>query len=463
MITITFRLQFQLLPLLLAAGISNGFAQAASIEAQNELDSYRDNLHALETVNGNTSVQLVETLEQIADRLMALDEHAEAYAVLDRAQQIVKINEGLFTTSQFRFLHKKIENLIGTGDWRTGRRLQDYLFWLYTRKNPNPDESTVANLLKASGMHLRGIREDGPEYQSYHRRNAAMHGRVALFVAQAIWDPHDPRLGKIIYEQLKLAYLQAGALRIRPGTINSPRPQGYDDIFVRGGGSNLVLGFHLGNGYLYLENLRRLYLDLETPDLEAAAMATLYRADWQVLFRQRGLALVGYADAYAELLGTGVPKPLVDELFLEPILIPEPVFYTTVAAALASRDQERPFTPSPMQDGLIRVSFDAQSKSASSGGENGTTLTSAITIPSVALFSFTLAGVDKITRGRWPNRRQSTLGVAYDLKLIEPETFTDEQEDTLIRKLGWLHFRPKLVGGIPAAVTGVISYLAASE
>ncbi|HAT25844.1 MAG TPA: hypothetical protein DCS89_02425 [Gammaproteobacteria bacterium] len=50
-------------------------------------------------------------------------------------------------------------------------------------------------------------------------------------------------------------------------------------------------------------------------------MATLYRADWQVLHQQRGLAVVSYADAYSELLG-GVPRPLVDELFLEPARIP---------------------------------------------------------------------------------------------------------------------------------------------
>jgi hypothetical protein len=50
-------------------------------------------------------------------------------------------------------------------------------------------------------------------------------------------------------------------------------------------------------------------------------MATLYRADWQVLHQQRGLAVVSYADAYSELLG-GVPRPLVDELFLEPVRIP---------------------------------------------------------------------------------------------------------------------------------------------
>ena len=462
MIAVTTRLRFFTLPFLLAAGINNGFSQTASSEAKNELELYRDNLYALETANGYTSAQLVETLEQIADRLMALDEYAQAYAMLDRAHQIIKINEGLFTTSQFRVLHKKIENLISTGDWRTGRKLQDHLLWLYTRKNPHPDENTVADLLKASDMHLRGVVEDEPKYQNYHRRSATMHSSMALIVAQAIWHPQDPRQGQIIYEQLKHTYLQAMSIQQRRNTAQALSAGGYNKQYLtrdRG----IVPRIYRGNGYLYLESLRHFYLDRETPELEAAAMTTLYRADWQVLFQQRELAIVTYADAYTELLGAGVPAPLVDELFLEPTLIPEPVFYTTVAAAVASREQGRQSRLPPELDGLIRVSFDVRSELALPNGENDNSPGSAFTGPGIALFSFTLIGVEEITQGRWPYRRQSKLGVAYNLKLIEKETVVDLQTETLIRKLTWLHFRPKLVEGIPAAVAGVISYLAVND
>lgn len=461
MITVTSELRFLILPLLLAAGTSNGFSQTAAIDVSSELDRYRDNLYALETVNGTTSARLVETLEQIADHLIALDEHAEAYTVLDRAQQIIKFNEGLFTTSQFRLIRKKIDSLISTGDWRNGRKLQDHLFWLYTHKIPNPDENTVADLLQASTLHIRGVIEDDPDYQSYHRRSAARHSRMAFLVAQAIWAPHDLRQGQIIYEQLKQTHLQAGSNGGGRGTASTRRSLASDDFFVRGRG--VIRSIYRGNGYLYLEKLRGLYLDRETPDLEAAAMAALYRADWQVLFQQRDLAIVSYADAYAELLAAGVPEPLVDELFLEPVLIPAPAFYTTVVAALASREQGEQSTLLPMQEGFIRVSFTDISEMASPAGEHSSSVSSSIANPSIPLFSFTLAGVEEITRGRWPYRRRSTLGVAYDLKLTESATPIDVQSDTLIIKLGWLHFRPKLVGGIPAAVTGVISYLAVSD
>ena len=121
MATVTSKLRFLLLPILLVAWISDGFTQPTPIDVDVELEFYRNNLYALEKANGYTGLQLVETLEEIADRLMALDEHAEAYAVLDRAQQIIRINEGLYAVSQYRFLHKKIETLVNDGDWRNGR------------------------------------------------------------------------------------------------------------------------------------------------------------------------------------------------------------------------------------------------------------------------------------------------------------------------------------------------------
>ena len=421
MVTFTSILRFLILPFLLVAWMSKGFTQPVPIEVNHELQLYRDSLDALETALGSTSPQLVETLEEIADRLMALDEHAEAQAVLNRAQQIIRINEGLYSVSQYRLLRKKIENLVNMRDWRNARKLQDHLFWLYTHKNTNFHENTVAELLKTSDLHLRGVVEDGAKYQSYHYHSAASHSRFALAIAQAIWQPHDPRYGQVIYEQLKHSYLQA--LAVQKTSLNLNR--------------DVVRTIHRGIGYLYLEQLRQLHLDHETPDLEAAAMTTLYRADWQVLFQQRELAVASYAEAYSELLEAGVPVQLVDELFVEPSLIPEPVFYAKVSAALANRKKRTQFTLLPLRDGFIRVTFDDWSELTSPSGKNDGGLGNVFTDPVIALFSFSLAGVEQIERGRWPNRRRSAFGASHDLKLLEAKTTTDLQLDTLIEELNW--------------------------
>ena len=116
-----------------------------------------------------------------------------------------------------------------------------------------------------------------------------------------------------------------------------------------------------------------------------------------------------------------------------------------------------------MHDGPIWLSFDELPELTSATGENDSRLTSAFAGSGAALFSFSLVGVEGITRGRWPRRQLSTLGMAQNLQLIAAETATDVPQDTLIEKFNRLRFRPKLVAGIPVAVTGVISYLAVSD
>jgi hypothetical protein len=74
-IYLTARSGFLILPLLLLAGAGNVIAQRIEIETNQELESYRTELDALEAANGLTSPQLIETLEQLADRLMVAFEY----------------------------------------------------------------------------------------------------------------------------------------------------------------------------------------------------------------------------------------------------------------------------------------------------------------------------------------------------------------------------------------------------
>ena len=392
---------------------------------------------------------------------MTLEDYAEANAVLNRAQQIIRINEGLYTSSQYAILHKKIENFANWGDWSDARQLLDHLFWLYTHKYTCPDYGMVAGLLMASYLPLRGLLEGEVQHQSYPYRRAAMHSRVALTVAEAVWHSQDPRLGQLIYERIKHAYLHALAIQRRSTA-------GYElRSFARSTSSaykryivldrDVARSIHRGNGYLYLRKLRRLYLNRETPDLEAAAMVSLYRADWQVLFQQREMAVVSYADAYAELLAAGVPQPLVDELFANPRLIPEPNFYPAVSTALASRRNNAQTTLGPVRPTPIQISFDEWPLESPLSSDSGSALATAFADPAVALFSFSLTGAEESRRRFWRSRRWTSLGVAQNLQLIYGGFSTDVQQEALVENLNWLRFRPKLVDGVPQAATGVIA------
>ncbi|HJO11100.1 MAG TPA: hypothetical protein QGI39_03545, partial [Gammaproteobacteria bacterium] len=451
---------FLILPLLLLAGAGNVIAQRIEIETNQELESYRTELDALEAANGLTSPQLIETLEQLADRLMVAFEYQEAHDSLDRAQQILRINEGLYTPSQQRILQKKIENFTNWGDWRSTRELLDHRFWLYANKTPRPDDTMVAGLLNIADMHLRGVLEDNPRQQANHYRRAAFMSRAALTVAEAIWQPQDLRFAQVIYEQIRHAYLHGWAIQSRAQAGYALRSIGWSSASGRTRSMMLerdqARDMHRGTGFLYFERLRKLYLDRETPDLEASAMVTLYQADWQLLFQQREMAVVTYANAHAELLAAGVSEQLVDDLFATPVLIPELNFYPDMSAALQSRLDSEKTMLRPVQNLPIRLSFNELSPEALLSSENNRTFATAFADPGEALFIFRLAGVDELRKRRWFARNPPTLGVAQNLQIIIGVSSLEQQEE-LVSRVNWLRFRPKLVDGVPQAASGVLA------
>ena len=125
-----------------------------SPELENQLQATRSILAQLEDKIGGNDIRLLESLEQLADRLMSLNQYAEAHDVLDRAQQLVRVNDGLYTSKQVPFLGKKIDNFVNWGDWDSAQILIEHLFWLSTRKIKNADSRLVESL-----MHLSDICE----------------------------------------------------------------------------------------------------------------------------------------------------------------------------------------------------------------------------------------------------------------------------------------------------------------
>lgn len=443
-------LRTRILLLVLAMSAGTAFSQANPVSVELALDTAQTQLAELETRYGSNAPELIETLEALADILMQREGFDEAHYLLDRAQQIVRIEEGLYTHSQYRLLHKKIANHMNAGSWQSARQLQDHLYWLFTRKNPGPDQSLIDTLLLSSDLHLRGATRDDPAYQGYHYRRAETLNRFAIVVAEAVWSPLDPRHADLLYQQLKHSYLQAIALQ-------KPGPGGRSLRTTTDGGQyllevDLLLSIHRGNGYLYLHRLRDFFLNREQPDYEAAAMMTLYTADWQLLFGQREQAVNSYAQAYNELLMASVSESDLEMLFDQPVLIPAREFSVSVATAVLNRgNQQRPLVP--LYDGPVQLSSQVDQTARA---ENVGPVES---FAPLASFTFRLAGL--VEAGPW--RGEPALGVAQDLHLIDSAIATERDQVALTENLQSFRFRPRLERGIPAPVEGVFTYLVAID
>jgi len=484
------RLPLSLAPALLLAWVplaaQSPDMDSAEVErALRELERYQADLHRFEADGVHHGPQLVEPLSRIADRYMDLNRFAEANATLDRAQQIVRIEEGLYTKSQLSFLHRKIENFINSGNWREARKLQDHAIWFYLNKYSWPDQNMMSGLLELSQLHMRGITEDSEESRGYHYLRAAASSRIALRVADNIWPRHEQRKAGLIYEQLRIMYLQASAINKGGSTGQSLRIAESRPLSANGYVAEVVVPpekaveqLRIG-GQHYLERIQRIYAGgNESENAEALAMVRLYEADWRLLFDQKRQALEAYREAHQMLLVAGVPHERVEALFATPALIPMPRFHDSVEKALAAREHAPTDAPAAFAEGVpVKVFFDRERfGSKPSAGAPPDLSPRSLGLPAetlglhagedwqvVALFSFHLPAAEDIeTRTGW--RRRNALGIAQDLRLIELEDYPVYREtEPLIRNLSRLRFRPGLTDGEPHAATGVISYLAAAE
>ncbi len=444
--------------------------QDAAAEAQRELDLFEADLRRFEADGVYYGRQLVEPLSRIAERYMELNRFAEANATLDRAQQIVRIEEGLYSKNQLPFLHRRIENHVNAGNWREARKLQDHIIWFYLNKYTQPDPEMMRGLADLSYLHMRGITEDAEENQGYHYVGAAFSSRVALAVADRVWPHLEQRKAGLIYEQMRLMYLQASAISkggstgqaLRTGTSGF---RGDGRAIERVMSPERALNMLRSNGVNFLERLRQIYAGGEQIDnSEALAMVKLYQADWYLLFDRKPRALQGYRDAWDMLLQAEVPEEDVRRLFAEPALVPEPVFHDNVAAALAFRANAPRDAPAAFAEGVpVKIFYgEIPSPDSDSLAAEKLGLLESDDWRVVGLFTFHLPAAEDIeTRRGW--RRENALGVAQNLQLLELDGYPVATEiEPLTRNLTRLRFRPALSDGEPLAVSGLISYLAAA-
>jgi hypothetical protein len=432
-----------------------------SPELENQLQATRSILAQLQDEIGGNDIRLLESLEQLADRLMSLNQYAEAHDALDRAQQLVRVNDGLYTSKQVPFLGKKIDNFVNWGDWGSAQTLIEHLFWLSTRKIKNADGRLVESLMHLSDIHLRGVAEDIEENQTQHFFDAAIQTRLALNIAQEIWSRNDPRLAPVLYNQLKLYYFQSVA-------IDRGGRAGYGLRQIANGRERILrreesLEIFYRNGLQLLAQLKGIYALSEPVQLEQLAMADLYLADWQLLFSKRGEALRSYQLAFKLFTEAGVNNDQLSTFFGQLVVLPELTFYENVLEAIVHREQGS-------ETGLREITVDASQMLSFSewssafpnirrpgGFPNQDGLES-----NAALISFSLTGLHgaSITSELLVI---SALGAMQNIELVQKPDSVEVKEEELFKKLNSLRFRPKLVEGVPQDASGVLKYLLVAD
>jgi hypothetical protein len=439
----------------------SGFAQPAEVVsdslalAQTALSQLRDQVSAFD-------MSLVEPLNSLADQQMRSGQLEQAHRTLDRAMQIVRVNQGLFTSAQHPLLHKKIENLASQGNWEDARAQLDHLFYLYTKKQKFVTQEMISGFGQLSDIHLRAISEDSNEYQGFHFSRAATGNWLALAIGEALWGKEDPRLVPLIYEVMNQFHLEYVAIN-QGGRVGI-------EIRTVVPGSNWVRQisemrqYYLANGAGLIGQLRAIYSSEALFDQEAIAMVDLYLADWLSLFDQHEQVLAAYSKAYQNLLAANVDAQELDRFFATPRLLPEPQFFPSLSLALEAQGVEIDVATMDAELGIdteAKLFFAewspgfpyAQQPSRLGGPRANST--------EFAIFSFNIGGLPDIAR-LLDGRRPLGFGAVENVTALSAMPESEYKQRKILNRVGSLRFRPKLVGGVPHEIDATLIYAVAA-
>ncbi len=456
-----YRMTIRLFCLFLLTGLfSSALAQSAEDSTVGEeLALSRELLDALESEMKGSDLRLLEPIEQLADRLMALNQFNEAHALLDRAMQITRLHNGLYTPSQIPLIRKKIENFSNRRDWARAREQLDYLLWFYDNQETELNPGLIDDLIAFSELHLRGAVEDLESWSGYHLIRANQLNWAIISTATAVYGENSPRRIPFLYRQIQHLHLfnqlvENGAdasMDLRRMVQSSGRLKERSEVQ----NSYYFVGLSL------LSQIRNIYMSAEPVNLEALAMTDLYTADWQLLFDYPDLAAVSYENVYGNFLEAGLQADTVNSYFNTPRVLPIKYFYPSISLASA----DLPVLPEEAEE------FMREADSSFLAFQEWSSIFPSVRHPlhqrereasNFALITFNLVAVNELSQW-FKGTYTKTIGSATEVEILSYSAGRPPVEEELLKKLELLRFRPRLYAGELQQSRGILHYGLASQ
>jgi tetratricopeptide (TPR) repeat protein len=304
---------------------------AASEEPLDAIEQRLEAIRIVEARDGARSKELAEELLSLAALYREAGDHLLAIGTLERALDVVRINDGLHSLEQVPVIERLIENRVALGDYSGAAALDQSVLELVSR---DPGDARVASILVAVADRQMEAVERFVEHG--HRPQVGITSGSSIGPA---WDPRPALTGR----RAALASLR-GARGLYNAAIVIARRTGYDvaELFA-----------------IEDKLIRSLYAEVTHPDLYssriksvgelpvyapgeailrahivnsashrrtalAVARALLKLGDWQLLFSKNGTALETYQTAHDLLVREKVSPETIGELLTPavPVALP---------------------------------------------------------------------------------------------------------------------------------------------
>ena len=414
--------------------VSPSFAQTTSDEETAWLNAY-DQVR---------SEQLIDE----GQRAMRAGEFATAERIFMDAVQVAKVNFGLNAEQQRAPLEYVIEAQLAQGKWELVDNHLDYFEWLNDQIYLRDFYAYLSGTEQLNRMLLKASADpSNPLGFRYLIAAKNLNWRAVGGIEATLGESH-PELAPWLYNIVLAHYYQSSLIK-RHGMVSTVI-RNEEDEEVRGWtltkGESLRISYRIGKELL--ERISTIYLEAEDPQLESAALAKIYLADWEMMFGNEESALATYADAFNSLVTIGISKDRANQLFARPFVLPDRELHSDVDSMLASHSEE------PARFNAWSTNYPATALPSEHVAVNGSAGAEIM-----ALIRFDLHPL--LPSGLLSNSRAIQLGFNLDdLEVVSTTPDSDLIRERAIYEVSLLQFRPRLENGSPTRSENVeLEYL----
>lgn len=291
---------------------------------QDVIDEYRQSVNKLQTTHGPFDPRLSDPLLGLGHALKNQGAYSEAADIFKRAMYIKRVNNGLYDIGQISILENIIECNMALQNWDEVDDEYHYLLWIFEKAYPKPDPARLEALDEVISWHLAAFNLSTETVPARHLITVRDLNKTAVALAEQLYGESSQELVSRLYK-LALAeyYIAVG---IQRGGLNGMAL------------TDMQLTMNLSPSYttageeiidkVYLKGLRILkriisiYSEASESEQSAVGMATVYLADWNLLFNKHSSAFRLYQEAYNKLSAGGVTGKTIDDYFSQPVILP---------------------------------------------------------------------------------------------------------------------------------------------
>lgn len=300
-----------------------------------DVTSYREAIALLESGEGAYSAALPEQLLSLGISLQQNGNHTEAVDIFKRGVHLSRINNGLYGWQQVALLQREIASHIALGQYDAADERQHYMYKVQVRSIENGQARADVFMAQAKWQYnAYRLGLGGPTYGRL--MNMWDLYRSALNQIVELEGETSPSLLPPLNGMLLTQYLIAGYQPVNgSGGFTSSESVSYQQESNR---FNAYRGQVYKRGRSVIQAIYDIQKVNYGENSQQTAQTMTMMGDWIMWFGESEAATAAYQQAIAELVALGTAQEEIEQLFSEPVALPNYDGVRPLPAHIAPRE-----------------------------------------------------------------------------------------------------------------------------